>query len=606
MRIVLFILKCLVGIFATLGLIVLGCVIFAFWAGDSLKEAGWSETREVPEAAVLQLDLAGGIVDKPSDDPFARLGFDTAVPLRETISALEAAAGDQRVKSLYAHLGSGDISLAQAQELRAAILDFKQSGKPAIAFAETFGEGGNGTIHYYLASAFDEIWVQPSGEVAVTGFSLETPFLREALDELGIRPRLAQREEYKGFANTFTDRDMPEPLQENLGQLIESWLTQMSRDIAETRALDREAVLRAIDRAPLSASDAKTERLIDEIGYLDQVQTAIRAEAGPEASFYGLRDYARKLGQEAPQPEEGAAIAVITGEGAVTLGDGGGSGFGEASMAANRIVSAFSAAVENPDVRAIIFRIDSPGGSYVASDAIWRAVQQAQTAGKPVIVSMSGVAASGGYFAAIPAEKIVALPATVTGSIGVVSGKMVYRELLDDLGITLEGPQAGANANFWSGNQDFTEAQWEQLQQGLDRIYADFTSKVAAGRGMDIEAVLSIAGGRVWTGEDARAVGLVDALGGFRTALDLAREAAELGDEQSLRLIDYPEAEDPFEAVVSEFFGLRASNRTSRELIHSLGRLMRLAAPLLDSVESLQRDPRATTLMLPRPYRPAD
>ena len=601
MRIVLFILKCLVGIFATVGLIVIGLVAFGFWAGDSLKDT-WSETEEMPESAVLQLDLGAGISEAPSD-PFARFGFDSALSLRDTVDAIETAAGDQRVKSLYAHLGSGALTLSQAQELRAAILGFKESGKPAIAFAETFGEGGDGTVHYYLASAFDEVWVQPSGEVSVTGFSMQSPYLREALDDLGILPRLAQREEYKGFANTFTDGEMPEPVRENLSQLAQSWLTQVASEVSAGRALQQEEVLRAIDRAPLSAGEAKTARLIDELGYQDQVRSAITAEAGPDARFYRLRDYARTLSEETPKVEEGPAIAVITGAGAVTLGNGEGGGFGgEAIMTSDRIVRAFDEAVKDEEVKAIVFRIDSPGGSYVAADAIWRAVQQAQTAGKPVIVSMSSVAASGGYFAALPADRIVALPATVTGSIGVVSGKMVFTELLDDLGIAVEGPQAGANAGYWSGTEDFTEAQWEQLQQSLDRIYADFTGKVAAGRDMDIDSVLEVAGGRVWTGKDALDAGLVDSLGGFKTAVAEARAAAELGDEVETRLVDYPKEDDPFSAALSDLFGIRASAKASRDLV----RILRLAAPVLETVQELRRDPRETTLMLPREFRPAE
>ena len=202
MRIVLFILKCLVGIFATVGLIVIAGIVFGFWASDSLQDS-WSDREEMPKSAVLQLDLGAGITEAPSS-PFGGFGFDSALSLRDAVDAIEAAAGDQRVKSLYAHLGNGALSLSQAQELRAAILAFKDSGKPAIAFAETFGEGGDGTVHYYLASAFDEIWVQPSGEVSVTGFSLQTPYLRDALDAIGVLPRLGQREEYKGIANTFT------------------------------------------------------------------------------------------------------------------------------------------------------------------------------------------------------------------------------------------------------------------------------------------------------------------------------------------------------------------------------------------------------------------
>ncbi len=604
MRLILFLLRCLVGLFAAVGfLVVAGFVALALFVGRA-EPLPWDKgPTEIPETTVLTLDLAAGVVEMRPENPLTRASLGPVLVLREGLEALDAAGRDDRVKGLLVRVGRGDIGFHEVQELRAAVQRFREQGKFAFAFAETFGRAGNGTLHYYLASAFDKVWLQPSGDVGVTGFSVESPFLREVLDDLGIEPRLDQREEYKGAMNTFTDSSLPDAQRRNLQRLVNSWLDQVSRGIAESRQMDSGAARGLIDRAPYLAKEALELGLVDELGYWDQAREAATAQAGADAEVLRLADYRNLL--EAPEPE-GPTIALIYGLGPVVLDRSQNDPvFGDLALGSDTVAKALSDAIEDEEVEAIVFRVDSPGGSYVASDVIWRQMQRARESEVPVIVSMGRVAASGGYFVAAPAQKIVAQPGTVTGSIGVVSGKLVLEGLWDKLGINWDGVRAGRNADIWSPNRDFTPQGWQRLQDALDQIYDDFTSKVAAGRGLTPEDTLKAAKGQVWTGEDAKELGLVDELGGLWRALVVAREAAGLDPDAEIRIKLLPERRDPFQAFLRENLGVEADSPMLRSLARSLQRLGRALRPLVESHELVTADPRSRTLMAPdlRPAR---
>jgi len=593
MRLVMFILKCIVGLLASLGfVIVAAAVALTIWADRAER---WAAAPEVPERSILMLDLSAGLVETRPDNPLARLTHGQVLGLREAVEALEAAGEDPRVQGLVARLGIGELGIAQVQELRQAVLAFRDSGKFAVAFAESFGEGGNGTLHYYLASAFGEVWMQPSGNFDVTGLALETPFLRDALDKLGIVPRLDQREEYKGLMNTFTDRSLPAPQRANLGQLLESWLAQIAGDVAAARDGDEGAVRRAIDAAPFAASAALERGLIDRLGYWDEVSEAVTAEAGEDSEYLALASY---IQVHDPLPTPGATVALIYGLGPVVLASGGDGVFADEVMAADSVAEAIATAVEDPEIDAIVLRIDSPGGSYVASDVIWREVQLAREADKPLIVSMSNLAASGGYFVAAPAHKIVAQPGTLTGSIGVVAGKLVLTGLWDKLGIAWDSVEAGAAAGFWSMNRDFSPEEWTRLQASLDRVYADFTGKVAEGRSLGPAEVAAAAKGQVWSGADARELGLVDELGGLKTALDLAgAEAGQPGERVRVKLL--PEPRDPFRALLEDLFAGGIEAARLRLLVRDLTRLAAYLRPLTEALEQDRAAPRLSAPSLP-------
>jgi len=342
-------------------------------------------------------------------------------------------------------------------------LEFRASGKFAIAFAETFGEAGNGTQHYYLASAFDRIWLQPSGDVGLTGFSIESPFLRGAFEDIGVEPRFDTRGDYKGALAFLTDKRLPEPQRVNLQRLLDSSLERVVQDIAAARALDPADVSQLIDTGPHGAARARERKLIDQLGYWSDAEADALAAAGigdaeDEDPFVTLGDYNRR--RDTPEPE-GETFALIHGLGPVVLDTGANDPvFGQVTMGADTVAAALRAAMDAPEVRAIVFRVDSPGGSYVASDVIWHEMRRAKEKGLPVIVTMGGVAASGGYFVAAPAHAIVAQPGTITGSIGVVTGKVVKAGLWYRLGVRWDGVQAGARAVAWSPNRDFTQAEW--------------------------------------------------------------------------------------------------------------------------------------------------
>lgn len=500
--------------------------------------AGWAGKKRVPPVTVLEVDFERGLVEYVPDEPVARYLLSKPLVVLDVVLALERASADERVAALVARVGAARMGMAQVQEVRDAVLGFRARGKRAIAYAETFGEFGPGNAAYYLATAFDEIRLQPSGDVGLTGLVFRTPFLRGTLDKLGIVPRLGRRREYKSLPDLLTGRGYSRPHREALSRIMDSMYGQIVRGISESRKLSEEEVRRIADRGPLSAAEAAEANLVDGLAYRDEVYAQVRERAGASASFLSLSEYLDRAGRP---HREGTAVALIYGVGSIRRGE---SRYlpaaGRFVMGPDTVAAAFRDAVEDPQVRAILFRVHSTGGSYVASDTIRREVARARGAGKPVIVSMGDVAASGGYMISLPADRIVAQPATVTGSIGVFAGKLVTAGFWNRLGVSWDEVHSAENATLWDSTQDYTPAQWERLQEMLDRIYADFTEKTAAERKLPPERVREVARGRSWTGEDARERGLVDELGGFPAALRLAREAAGIPGDAPVRLKPIP------------------------------------------------------------------
>jgi protease IV len=545
--------------------------------------------RPVPESAVLTLDLADGLSERGARGPLAWASGGRAIKIRDLVQGLDAAGRDKRVKGLIARIGRGDLGMARAQEIRDAVLAFRQQGKFAVAFAETFGEVGEGNTHYYLATAFDEIWLQPSGDIGLKGMRLESPYFKPALDAMGVVARIDQREEYKGAFDALTSASMPQPVRENYQRLVDSWVQQVADGIAQGRKLEPAAARALIDRGPFLAEQALKEKLVDKVGYWDEFEKAVddRTRAGPESGTakterMRLAAYAADL---AP-PDDAARIALVYGLGPVLLTRHKGEAlFGDATMDSDTVSRAIRDAAKDPAVRAIIFRIDSPGGSYVASDTIWRAVEQARADGKPVIVTMGDVAASGGYFVAAPATEIVAQPGTITGSIGVISGKVVLTDMWAKLNVAWDGVQAGVNADMESVNRDYSPAGWSHLEAALDHVYSDFMTKVGTGRNMPPDRVRAVAKGQVWSGADAHGNGLVDELGGYMTALKLAREAAKIPADTPIDLVEFPKVDDSLAGLLQRLTDSEATEDTVRlaRLIEVLEPVARVLAPVLDS-----------------------
>ena len=589
MRVILFIGKCLVGFLASIGLIVVALGVLAGYGWQEVRDWRTAETP-VPERTVLTLDLAPGVAEQAPMSPLAGTA-DGGVPVHRAIDALDRAAGDDRVKAVAVRIGRGALAMGHAQELRDALEDFRDSGKIAWAFAETLSGGGmgGGTLQGYLASAFDRVWLQPSGDVDLSGFLLESPYLADALQEIGVEPRLDQRREYKGIKDRFTAMRMPEPQRENQRRLLESWMDQVVAGIAEGRGLEPSQVRRLVDAGAFSAERALEAGLVDKLGYQDHMRRALREEIGAEAddreAMVDLLAYGAQMMRERDLPADAPQIAVITGQGAVTLGDSqGGRLFGDVQMGSDTVAPALLEAARDDKIQAIVLRVDSPGGSYVASDTIWHAVRRARELGTPVVVSMGNIAASGGYFVAAPADRIYAQPGTITGSIGVGSGKFVTTGLWDKLEIAFDGVQVGRNADFWSANHDFTEAQWAKLQQFLDQTYADFKQKVGGGRDLSPEQVEAAAQGKIWSGADAKARGLVDELGGLQAAIAGAKELAEIPEDQQVRVVDRPERPDPLRRLIEGAL----KGQVESPAAEALGRIARGLQPLVDVIGVLE------------------
>jgi len=511
----------------------------------------------VPNGCVLELDLRVAPPETSSLDPLTIItGGGRPLVLREAVSALHRAADDPRVAGLIARVELPAAAAGPVQELREAVAAFT-AVKPSLAWAETYP----GTLSYYLASAFGEVWMQPAGTVGLIGFATNALFLRDALDKAGIEAQFVARGEYKSAVNLFTQDRYTDAHREADTRLLESLRAQVWLAIADSRNIGQDALDGLADRAPLLRDIAVESGLIDRVGFRDEAYARIAELVGakgisPESGdadgddgpprLY-LSRYARATGPGGPArpsiPGRGpkSTIAVVTVAGSIVSGRGGSRlPFGSSNAGADTIAAGLREAAHDDSVSAIVLRVDSPGGSVSASETIWREVKKARERGKPVVASMGAVAASGGYYVSMGADAIVANPGTITGSIGVLTGKLVARDLKDRLGVGSDAVRTNANADAWSVNAPFTPEQHAQVEAEADLVYDDFVQRVAQGRHLSIEAVEAVARGRIWTGADALDHGLVDELGGLRAAVRRAKVLAGLDEDAKVRLIGYP------------------------------------------------------------------
>jgi protease-4 len=582
--------RVIVGFFAAVGFLTVLLVL-----GAALLIGGLKPTvTPLANNIILTVDLTQGLADGPREDRWLRFLVGAEPTLRDVLDGIETASGDPRVKVLLARVGDDELGLAKIQELRDAIAAFRAKGKFALAFADSFGEFGPGTRPYYLATAFDEIWLQPMGNVGLTGLYAEVPFFKGTLDLLGIVPEFDHREEFKTAMNMLTETKMTPAHREEVEALLTSIAGQIVHGIAQGRKLSDAEVRDLIDRGPLLAQEAIQAKLVDRLGYRDEVLGHARARAGSGAEAVSLANYLDRAGHP---HREGSTIALIYGSGLVVRGGGAANPLtGSNLMAATELTRAFRAAVRDSAVRAILFRIDSPGGSAVASESIWREVVFARERGKPVIVSMSDVAGSGGYYVAAAADKIVAEPATLTGSIGVLAGKLVVADLLKKIGISTDSAQIGTNAAMYSVTTDFSAYAHNRLEAFLDETYKGFKDHVATGRHMTQDEVEAVAKGRVWSGEDAKAHGLVDELGGYTVALRLAKEAANLPPEAPFTLTVFPREETLPELLYNRLTGADRERDAGGISSTSIERSLKAVQPLLQRLEAVLDSPGVLTM----------
>jgi protease IV len=491
---------------------------------------------------ILELDLTQGIAEGPPADPLNALLSRHKVRLSDMLDGLRRAGEDDRVQGLIAKVGGQPIGLATVQELREAIGKFRAAGKLAYAWAESFGEFGQGNSPYYLATAFDKIYLQPSGSLGLTGVVVEQVFLRSALDKIGVNFEAGERREYKTAAHQFTEERFTEAAREENQHLAASIAAQLTTAIADRRGKTPEEARTLLDRGPFLPQQALAEGLVDVLGYRDEAYAAMRHKTGPDADLQFLSRYQRShsLAQRArklPSPKE-RFVAVIYATGPIRLGRSGRAPMGGSWMGSDTVAAALRAAAADERAGAILLRVNSPGGSATASDTIWREVVRARAGGTPVVVSMGDVAASGGYYISMAADEIITQPGTLTGSIGVVVGKPVIEDLMGRAGFTTDRVTEGAHGRMFSPTHRFSDDEWGIVNSWLDQIYADFTGKVASGRGMSDTEVEAVARGRVWTGVDAVGNGLADGLGGLGDAAVAARRRGGLPAKAPLRL--YP------------------------------------------------------------------
>ncbi|MBX9979350.1 signal peptide peptidase SppA [Mycobacterium gordonae] len=510
----------------------------------------------VPNGCVLELSLRSTPPETTGFDPLTIItGGGRQMSLRETVATIHRAAEDPRVAGLIAQVQLPPSPIGAVQELRDAIAAFS-AVKPSVAWAETYP----GTLSYYLASAFREIWMQPSGGVGLIGFAANAMFLRDALDKAGIEAQFVARGEYKSAANLFTEDGFTDAHREAVTRMLESIQAQVWQAVGESRKIAVDALDQMADRAPLMRDDALASGLVDRIGFRDEAYARmaelvsggssgedVDAEEKPPRMYLARYAGAARPRLTPPVPaipgrRAKPTIAVVTVEGAIVNGRGGPQGIplGPSNAGGDTIAAALREVADDDSVSAIVVRVDSPGGSVTASETIWREVKRARERGKPVVASMGSVAASGGYYVSMAADAIVANPGTITGSIGVITGKLVVRDLKERLGVGSDTVRTNANADAWSIDAPFTPQQQARQEADADLFYTDFVQRVADGRNLTTKDVDKVARGRVWTGADALERGLVDELGGLRTAVRRAKVLAGLDPDTEVRILSYP------------------------------------------------------------------
>jgi len=503
----------------------------------------------VPAHTVLQLDLRGGLSDQDSQNPFAALSGGGGQSVMSIVETLRRAETDDKVEAVLVRLPEGGMAPASADELRLAFKHFRAVGKkPIFAHSQGLYPSGLVTSTYMLGSAASEFWMQPDSSLQAVGASSEEMFFKRFFDKYGVKADYEQRYEYKNAVNPYLYSDYTPAHRESTLSWMGSVYTTALTTAAQDRKVDPAALIKTIEAGPYSAEEAKAKGLIDRVGQVKEAQDAMLARAGKGAKLMDFDDYVSR--SKRPPVKTGPTIAVVQAEGAIMTGSGdGGSPFGgDSTIYSDQVAKALYDAIEDKDVKAIVFRVSSPGGSDTASEQILAAVKAARKANKPVVVSMGTYAASGGYWISSGASAIVAEPTTLTGSIGVFGGKFALGEALGRFGVDVKQVHVGSDySGAFGTGQEFTPDQRARFAAWMDRIYAGFVHRVAEGRKLPEARVREIAKGRVWTGVQAKQLGLVDELGGFYEAVEKAKSLAGIKGEVKLKKIGA--SNSPFEAL---------------------------------------------------------
>lgn len=574
--------------------VLVGLVLFLFigpFLLISMLAASVSSQPAQPAHMVLALDLREELSDQRPSNPFAAFGDGHS--LLDTLAKIEAARTDDAVEGIYVRANTGGMPAAQAEEIRAALAAFRAAGKFVVAHMQN-DDVRMGMPGYMAVADSDEVWLQDASEFMPMGLSAEVTFLAGTLQRYHVQAQFETREDYKTAAHTLTQRTFTPQHRESMLGLMNGIYDVMLANIAADRGLTPAAARAAVEATPFTAQRAVELRLVDRIGRpYDAEQSALaRAE---DAEIVDFNDYRVR------ERNRGRVIAVVQGEGPIVSGPTEDGIFGEDTvMNSDKIAEALLEASENEDVAAIVFRVSSPGGSVVASDQILAALRVARERGKKVVVSMGEVAASGGYYVSAEADEIVASSSTITGSIGVLGGKLIIGPAFDHyLSTNTETLTVGSPmVEMFTTERPFNQAERAAFAGFIDRAYTGFLNLVAEGREMTPEQVRAIAGGRVWTGQQALERRLVDHIGGFSVAVARARALAGIAEDARVQLKYYPEQENPFEAL-STLFG--ASSESAEGLARlnaalSDPRMRRVLAAMREEEAGVRADSEAPTV----------
>lgn len=514
-----------------IGIVILFVILF-FWVA-------WKPARLL-QNSVLVIDAAGEINEQRPFDLVSAFNGNTIPVLHDYLDGIDSAASDSRITGLVVRIAPLQVGWGKLQEIRSHLIAFQKSGKPSICY---LGYDGIGNPEYYLASGCAQIWLVPTAPVSIRGMMAEATFLRGTFDKLKIVPEYYHIAEYKTAANTYTEKKFTPAHREEVESLLHSVYNQYIRETAQARKMDPAKLEQLVERGPLLTHEAVDSRIVDKLAYWDQVEDYFKRgrRSWNPLSLGRYRMFINSSG--------GENIAVVHATGLIVSGDSQDSPTGGFIMGGDSVASDIRTARENPSIKAIVLRVDSGGGSVVGSEVIRREVELANDI-KPVVVSMSDVAASGGYWIATPARKIIADPDTITGSIGVLVGKFNISGLYGLLGLSTDYVATGDNATLFSDQQNFTSSQRELIQKSLNDTYAEFTRGVARGRHMSVAAVDKIGKGRVWSGAQAKELGLVDELGGTDRAIEVAKQLAHIPATSSVHVVRFPREKTLWEMLL--------------------------------------------------------
>lgn len=533
------------GVWLVLVLIIMAVVVSA--AGLVFTALLVGREPQVTRNSALVLKVGGDLQEL---DPGGVIGqfFEAPPTVRSIVEALRKAKVDARVSSVIIRPTGTAALWGKVQEVRDAIVDFRSSGKPIIGYLEYGGEQ-----EFYLASACDKVFLMPTASLDLTGIASYELFLRGTLDKIGAYPDALHIGDYKTYSNTFTEHTFTPAHREMAESLNADLYEQLIRGLADGRHKSEPDVRALVDHGPYLPEDAVRAGLVDNLAYEDELDDKVQLAKGSPVKFLQQAEY-RHITPTSLGLNKGPRIAVIYATGMISSGESNYDSPQGQVVGSDTLVEYLRKARADSSIRAIVLRVDSPGGSAIASDVIWREVMLTRAV-KPVIASMSDVAASGGYYIAMPAHYIVAEPATLTGSIGVVTVKFVIDGTLKKLGLNMESVTSGKYGDLYSPVRPFTPEERAKMQEQMQATYDAFVEKAAAGRNTTPERIDSIGQGRVWTGQQAKQIGLVDNLGGLERALAVAKQRAKIAANSEVELVVYPGRKSFYEIVRNPFGG---------------------------------------------------